>query len=623
MANIFDVKKKLNSLVNKSKPTDEGFSYICQLDGYQCVGRKKIIQYLQEKHTDKYNDLKAGFEDDKDFQSQLSKLVMTVPYSEKDTNISQPKTVEKEAEAEDSNEAEIEKSKKNYPLTLDYMKAIDVRTTKIPNYGSLAGRIARLLALILRSEKSEDGCVTVFSRQTDEEVGGCQDIHGFIEANHPQFLENLFAMFPPAKKRIEQFMLKAANDFDLIVPTWQMVEKLQKEESDRAAWERKKEMEERLQKAKEARAEMERRRKEEQEKRLALKRKQAEEERNNEYKSMKISPSTENAEEILKIKKELQRLDTVLTGNTKGKNKTKLKEKQTEQREKLKKILACNKEKSINKRLSDCLENLSPKQLRKLSMEYLNNIQTLDEVNWVEICQTVKIGDDFEYLTDFLGCLYEMAKFHGKKGFKVGHVLITSKQSEAIVEKGIRSLRDNISEGFIIPTSWDMDKPYPGLGPKWNRKMDSKLLVGASRFGKNLLKIVKNDTQLSSLSLDSNGAVKEVVRTRFGHLINVYITRGQPAEEFGTSLYSLDKEDEEELDHLGPDDQEVQKVEEVSVVEKDVENKENQGNNTVQETTEKEQHVEENVKELVTLDDDEEVEDLREEIDDSLLDESD
>merc|ERR1711874_371046 len=207
--------------------------------------------------------------------------------------------------------------------------------------------------------------------------------------------------------------------------------------------------------------------------------------------------------------------------------------------------------------------------------------------NWVSMCQNVKIDDDFEYLADFLGSLYEMAKFHGKKGFKVGHVLVTSKQSEAIVERG------------------------------------------ASRFGKNLLKIVNSDSILSLLSLDSNGAVKEAVRKRFGHLINVYITRGQPAEEFGTSLYSIDREEDEEDDHHLDEEEGEDEVEEVKEVKEmkevtedsgDIENKENQDNNGVQE--EKQEASQEEEKELVNLEDEEDL-DPDEEIDEKLLDDSD
>ena len=630
MADIIDVKKKLNSLVKKSKPTAEGFSYICQLDGYQCVGRKTIIEYLKEKHEDTYNDLKAGFEDETEFRSQLSKMVMTVPYSNEDVKPAEtkPKTLDKQLDDEEI--VEEKQNKKNLPLTLDYMRNIDGRTTKIPNYGSLVGRIARLLALVLRREKSSEGEIKIFSVKTDESVGGCQDIHGYLESTHPTFLENLVAMFPPAKKRMDQFLQRAAENFDLTVPTWQQVERLQREESDRIAAARKKEMEEKLQKAKQARAENEKKRKVELEQRLAVKRKQEENQKLREFKQMKINPGTERAEEILKIKKEIQRIEIAMKGkHVKEEQKSKYKEKLTEQRESLKTILDSSREKRINKRLSDCLENLSPKQLRKLCMEYLNNIDCVAEVNWVSMCQNVKIDDDFEYLADFLGSLYEMAKFHGKKGFKVGHVLVTSKQSEAIVERGIRSVRDNISEAFIIPSSWDVDSPEEDLGQNWNRKADSRLLRGASRFGKNLLKIVNSDSVLSLLSLDSNGAVKAAVRKRFGHLINVYITRGQPAEEFGTSLYSIDREEDEEDDHHldeeeGEDEvEEVKEVKEMKEVTEDsgnIENKENQDNNGVQE--EKQEASQDEEKELVNLEDEEDL-DPDEEIDEKLLDDSD
>ena len=627
MADIIDVKKKLNSLVRKSKPTAEGFSYICQLDGHQCVGRKTIIEYLKEKHEDMYNDLKAGFEDETEFRSQLSKMVMMVPYSNEEVNTTEDKVEDKEPEEEEI--VEEKATNKNFPLTLDYMKTIDGRTTKIPNYGSLVGRIARLLALILRREKTEEtGEIKIFSLKTDECIGGCQDIHSYIESTQPTFLENLISMFPPARKRMDQFVQRAAENFDLTVPTWQQVERLQKEESDRVAAVRKKEMEEKLQKAKAARAENEKKRKAELEQRLALKRKQDEDQKLKEFKQMKINPATEKAEEILKIKKEMKRIELAMKGKhvkENPKSKTFYKEKLGEQREKLKTILDNGREKRINKRLSDCLENLSPKQLRKLSMEYLNNIECVAEVNWADICQNVKIDDDFEYLADFLGCLYEMAKFHGKKGFKVGHVLVTSKQSEAIVEKGIRSVRDNISQAFIIPSSWDVDSPEEGLGQEWNRKADSRLLSGASRFGKNLLKIVNTDSILSLLALDSNGAVKEAVRRRFGHLINVYITRGQPAEEFGTSLYSIDREEEEEDDHhLEEKEEEAEEVVEVKDEGESAENKENQDNNGAQEAKLEEGQEEE--KELVNLEDEDEIEnasDPDEEIDEKLLDDSD
>ena len=131
MGDIIDVKKKLNSLVKKSKPTAEGFSYICQLDGYQCVGRKTIIEYLKEKHEETYNDLKAGFEDETEFRSQLSKLVMSVPYSNEEVNVNTAETKSKTTQKEPDNPEIVEEKpdNKNLPLTLDYMRTIDGRTT--------------------------------------------------------------------------------------------------------------------------------------------------------------------------------------------------------------------------------------------------------------------------------------------------------------------------------------------------------------------------------------------------------------------------------------------------------------------------------------------------------------
>ena len=87
MSNLLAVKRKVNALIKKSKVTDDGFSYICTIDDFQCVGRKSIIEHLKEKFPDKYDELKTGFDDDKEFQTQLSKLVMSVPYSDQDAKV--------------------------------------------------------------------------------------------------------------------------------------------------------------------------------------------------------------------------------------------------------------------------------------------------------------------------------------------------------------------------------------------------------------------------------------------------------------------------------------------------------------------------------------------------------
>jgi len=543
MSNLLAVKRKVNALIKKSKVTDDGFSYICTIDDFQCVGRKSIIEHLKEKFPDKYDELKTGFDDDKEFQTQLSKLVMSVPYSDQDAK------VDKNDKAKESNGKEVEEAvdegeddysniTENTPTTLDYMKSIDSRVVQIPNYGSLVGRIARLLGLILA--KDEDGKIKSVKTGEEVEVG---KIYSHVTEEHPEFLSNLEKMFPPAKKRMDQFFEKAANTYDLKVPTWKLVERLQKVEKDRLAAERKKEMEEKLAKAKAAREELQKKRKEEEEKRQALKRKRAEEQRLNEFKQMKVSPNVDRADEILKLKKELCRVEKALEGKfAKESNRTRLKEKANSVREKLNKVINEVREKRINKRMEESLENLSPKQLRKLSMEYFNNIGNLDKVSWTQMCQGVKMDDDFEFLTDFLGVVYEMATLHqkDKKGFKIGHVLVTSKQTEAILGQGIKSIRDNIDETFRIPEDWTVRPVEEDLGENWTSTTDGLLLAGAARFGKNLLKIVTETEELKPLCLDDVGAVKDTVRKRFAHLINVFITRGKPSEEFGDSLYSVD-----------------------------------------------------------------------------------
>ena len=464
MTKLTDLTKSVNSLVNKSKVSEGGFNYICTLDDYQCQGGKAIIEYIKEKHTEKFDELKKGFEDEKEFESQLKKLVRNAPFSDKDADAAKEETKEQDVvqEIEMEEEEDDYHLSKNLPMTLEYMKMLDERVTKIPNYGSLVGRIARLLGVVL--EKQQDD--KIFDVKKEVYVEDVKGVFSYLEAEHEQFIENLCTMFPPAKKRMNQFIEKAINNFDLKVPTWKLVEKLQKVESDKIAAEKKKEMEEKLAKAKEAREEMNKRRKEEaekraaqrkeeEEKRQALKRKKEEESRLNEFKTMKISPNVEKADEILKLKKEICRIEKALEGKfMKGNNKEKMTEKLAETKEKLGTLLREIKESRVNKRLETCLENLSPKQLRKLSMEYFNNIDNLGSVSWTQMCQGVKIEDDFEFLTDFLGCLYEMAGLHQKdrKGFKVGHILVTSKQSQSILDSGIRSIRDNIQSSFRYKT---------------------------------------------------------------------------------------------------------------------------------------------------------------------------
>eukprot|EP00092_Neocalanus_flemingeri_P105061 GFUD01134622.1.p1 GENE.GFUD01134622.1~~GFUD01134622.1.p1 ORF type:complete len:663 (-),score=244.62 GFUD01134622.1:238-2226(-) len=598
MAKVLDLKRKVNSLVKKSKVTDEGFSYLCDNCDFECVGRKGIIVHIKDTHEEMFVDLKCGFEEtsDKDFQSQLSKLVMNVPFCDKDAKanknegdkaaankvLGETKINTEVTEVEEVKEAEEEPAVKSYPLTLDFMRTIDGRTTRIPNYGSLVGRIARLLAMVVNKEKDEE-VVKLTCQKCDIGIEEYKDIFTHIDEEHSDFLLHLCSMFPPARKRMDQFMTRAAQNFELVVPTWEFVEKLQRMEKEKAenikriekekqAELRKLEMKQKLEEAEKARAEMKKKREEAEKKRaeaekarMALKRKQEEETKIKEYKMMKIDPNDENAQEKLRCKKEILSIETSLKGkNINEVRKQKLSTRLNDLKEKIKKDRTEKKEKIINKRMETCLENLSPKQLRKLCLEYFNNIENLGDISWPEICESVKIGDDYEFLTDFLGALYEFATFHGKKSFKVGHILVTSKQSDSILEKGLRSVRDCVKkDSWRIPSSWDVDIPEEDLGDEWNRKDDSRLLIAASRFGKNLSKIMKSYPTMAVKATDSSGVVLDSVKKRFGYLLNVYMNRGVAVEEFGNSLYSVDVEEEDDWE------EEVETEEDDEVVEID------------------------------------------------------
>merc|ERR1712241_837259 len=77
------LKEKVNKLVKKSKDSDEGFTYTFLPTKFECVGRKGIVEHIKDTQPEVYAELMStsGAESEKDFQSQLSKLIMTVPVS--------------------------------------------------------------------------------------------------------------------------------------------------------------------------------------------------------------------------------------------------------------------------------------------------------------------------------------------------------------------------------------------------------------------------------------------------------------------------------------------------------------------------------------------------------------
>jgi len=256
---------------------------------------------------------------------------------------------------------------------------------------------------------------------------------------------------------------------------------------------------------------------------------------------------------------------------------------------------------------------LSPKQQRKLLLEYFKKIENDGEnISWIDICESVKIGDDYEFLTDFLCALYDLANFYGKKSFKVGNILVTSNQSASIKEKGVVSVRDFVKKNsWRIPSSWDFDIPDEDLGEEWSRKDDSRLLIGASLFGKNLSKILAKYPSMAAKAQDKLPSV----RRRFGYMLNIYMNRGQPVIEFGNTLYSVDIEEEygtwEEEMEEGESDEEIVEIPRDDMVDDKIGT--TNGNTDIKG---KEESVEEeDDEEIEELEEIEEIEDIEEEDD--------
>jgi len=148
---------------------------------------------------------------------------------------------------------------KEYPVTLDVLKMIDARTVRIPDYGSLVGRIARLLAVVLSKEvdkaegDKEPVVKTIKGRKFDVNLE-IAEVMPFLEDKHQDFLDMLYTIFPPAKKRMSQFIEKALTKFDLRIETAKEVDKLiaEKEKREKEERDQKKREEEEKRRAEEA-----------------------------------------------------------------------------------------------------------------------------------------------------------------------------------------------------------------------------------------------------------------------------------------------------------------------------------------------------------------------------------
>jgi len=643
-------QKLVNSMVGRKRKGEEGgFNYVCALDGFSCEGRKGAVAHLKEKYPEKVAELG-------DMEAQLAKLVSNAAFLEDQVNggVKHSNGVGKTKRV-DVEEEEEEGKRKDYPVTLDVLKMIDARTVRIPDYGSLVGRIARLLAVVFSKEvetNSDNELVVkvVKCHKCDINLEGLlAGVMPHLGDKHQDFLDMLYTIFPPAKKRMPQFIEKAASKFDLRIESAKEVDKLvaAKEKKEREEkmkvlkaekearekefkeWREKKEKLWRENQEKEAKYRKEKREREEKEREARdlkrrleweLSRSEVEEKRRK-MTAPRVVPLADE-DRLFKEKKlvisELKKL--------KGEDRLKVRgqrllKRKGELQAKLNNIKDQKNAEMLEKRTTAILEKISPKQLRKLCMHYFGNLAGEKLGGWTEIMESVKLEVDFSLLGDFLSLLGCHAKTHHntKKGFKFGHMLVTSNQSELVFEKGVIGIISNKKDkrSWRIPPNWKIDEPSEDLGEGWNQEKDSCLLNGTFKCGKNLAKIVTLFPNMKELMVNEEGKMKEAVKQRYAYLLNVYQNRGVYNEEFGSSFYSGDQEVGEEVEVMEEQDDDNEEEEEVMDITKDEDEKEDV--EMIKESKEQSNGNAENGTEL-GVEADEEAGNNDEEVDDALLD---
>merc|ERR1712240_424584 len=267
-----------------------------------------------------------------------------------------------------------------------------------------------------------------------------------------------------------------------------------------------------------------------------------------------------------RVKAELKKTSTASNGSVRRKR---LEKRLEELRDKIKAEYVQKNADQLEKRTKSLLENLSPKQLRKICMNYFEGLTGNKEITWKQTLEAIKMDEEYSFVADFLILLHDYSRVNYRKSFKLGHMLITNNQAELIYDKGWMSLRNaRITDAWIIPSSWTSGTPDEDLGENWNRKDDSRLIIGAVKFGRNLTKIVNFWPALSQKALDETGKVKKSVKDRFAYLLNVYHNRGKYNEEFGHCLFTEDVNDEDALIDDDIDDDVVEIFPQVIVTKK-------------------------------------------------------
>jgi len=238
--------ERLHKLARRRRlPASQGgFVYICGTCEEPLQGRKQMTRHLLEDHEEEFaqfsTDFKGAKQSDKDFESQISKMMISVnfePFNEETAK----NTLEQILEVSKQNGNGVQAAAKNGaaevvtlekdtkdpifedptltgakrpPLTLDIMKLTDVRSCNLKNTGGITGRVAKLLGLVF--EKTLLNPHPVFScKHCDEEIedGDAEDMRKHLESQHEDFLANLNKVFPQASKRMDQHITKALQEY--------------------------------------------------------------------------------------------------------------------------------------------------------------------------------------------------------------------------------------------------------------------------------------------------------------------------------------------------------------------------------------------------------------------------
>jgi len=234
--------ERLHQLARRRRlPAQEGgFVYICGTCEEPFQGRKPMTRHLMETHEEEFTEFREEFklpkQSDKDFETQISKLIINAnfePFDEETAKstlkaLNKDKVIDMDGD-DDAKNAEIvpkEKVKdpifadpklsgnKRPPLSLDMMKLTDVRSCNMKNCGGITGRVARILGLVYN--KTPINPRPVFScKHCDVQIddGDAEDMKKHLESKHEDFLANLPKLFPQGSKRMDQHIAKALLEF--------------------------------------------------------------------------------------------------------------------------------------------------------------------------------------------------------------------------------------------------------------------------------------------------------------------------------------------------------------------------------------------------------------------------